>query len=1002
MNKNAWAVILAVTVAVTVFTFGSMWSTRPNSSAGEYAERVFEEAKARQQEPLVSVSEPLKTDIDAMSEEDIMAEKVKTLLASDEEFISNVSDSIYSKVENELNSWGDSYKERLMSEIDKLGNSYIERVDGYIANSDLALHDYVDSTVESAKAYVDELEKNARVYIDENINNLKTSVEKSLSDIENLVDTKAKAAETYIDNGIIEANTYTDTKVTALDEYIATLISDATAYIDSLSKEIDSTIAAKSLEAESYIDKNIADSNTYTDNSLNGIEKYISSIVEEAKSYVDTLVKEVQAYIDSEIENIPYSQTAVEYVPIEIHRELKLLSDSVSAKAYDGYALLEFPSFVSDSDISEGISLFYSEYPSLKDTISFFFNQARVVATYPKGLSVEDINYGLDLVEKLLATFVSIEEPIDTIEKEVPPVDTVEVDPYDFAIHQEIPLFADYITVDAYSDNAKFSFPIFVSDEILNSGLMLLKNEYPNETAVFEFYGTDNGIAVTYDKEYTEQEVESYLDFLIDFYSARIEELMPVEEIKEETVPIEEITPVEVPTEVIVPVEVNPYDFAIHMVIPLFSDYVTVDAYSNSATFALPEFVPDTIIYDGLVMLLSEYPDETSNFDFSVDNKAITVTYDNEYTKQEVESYLDFLIAFYSARIEELIPVEGIKEETEPVGEVTPVEVPTEVIVPVEEVPVEEIEVDEVPVEINPYDFNIHMAIPCFSDYVTVDAYSDRATFAIPAFVPDTVIYDGLAMLISEYPDETSAFDFSVDDKIISVLFDKDYTSEEVEDYLDLLIAFYSSNLDSLISSVIPIEVPTKEIEPIEQVEPIEEVPVEEVSTLYIHREIPLFSSHVIVDAYDGYGTIILPEFVSEAEVLSGIEAINVAFPTETEDFNFSYSGNSVVATYSQGYSKEELNSFIDSVISLISSYISSLSESAEVNAIPTVPMLEVSETNVNEIIVPKAPNIVAERELVISNPQFSMVQEEIADEDIVSARNAIRNTEVESFLNLF
>ena len=91
MSKKAWAVIIAVTAVVTVFTFGAMWTTRPNSSTGEYAEQVLEAAKSRQSEPLVSVNEPLKTDVEAMSDEDVMAGKVAVILSSDDKFIDDLS-----------------------------------------------------------------------------------------------------------------------------------------------------------------------------------------------------------------------------------------------------------------------------------------------------------------------------------------------------------------------------------------------------------------------------------------------------------------------------------------------------------------------------------------------------------------------------------------------------------------------------------------------------------------------------------------------------------------------------------------------------------------------------------------------------------------------------------------------------------------------------------------------------------------------------------------------
>lgn len=100
MGRKTRIILLSVTAVLAVVTFIAMLAVRPGTDS-----EVLEEARARQQEPLLSVAEPLETDITALTEEEKMAEKVREILLSDEEFISAVSASIESVVPEYVSDW---------------------------------------------------------------------------------------------------------------------------------------------------------------------------------------------------------------------------------------------------------------------------------------------------------------------------------------------------------------------------------------------------------------------------------------------------------------------------------------------------------------------------------------------------------------------------------------------------------------------------------------------------------------------------------------------------------------------------------------------------------------------------------------------------------------------------------------------------------------------------------------------------------------------------------
>ena len=86
MGKKTRIILLTVTAVLAVFVFSAMWAVRPGSPNA-----VLEAARARQSEPLLSVSEPLETDVKTLSDEERMAESVAAILADDEDFLSSLA-----------------------------------------------------------------------------------------------------------------------------------------------------------------------------------------------------------------------------------------------------------------------------------------------------------------------------------------------------------------------------------------------------------------------------------------------------------------------------------------------------------------------------------------------------------------------------------------------------------------------------------------------------------------------------------------------------------------------------------------------------------------------------------------------------------------------------------------------------------------------------------------------------------------------------------------------
>ena len=147
MGKKTRIVLLAVTVVIAVFTFGMMWTVRPNAN-----DSVLEAARERQTESLLSVSQPLETDPETISKEEEMAEKVAEILLSDDDFITAIADKVVASVD--INEYIPGITEEVYSRIasdysSNLENDILALYDKY---RDALASDMVDAVVNAYNA----------------------------------------------------------------------------------------------------------------------------------------------------------------------------------------------------------------------------------------------------------------------------------------------------------------------------------------------------------------------------------------------------------------------------------------------------------------------------------------------------------------------------------------------------------------------------------------------------------------------------------------------------------------------------------------------------------------------------------------------------------------------------------------------------------------------------------------------------------------------------------
>ena len=140
--KNLRIVLLAVTAVLSVFSFATMLEVRPGQQSS-----ILEAARQRQEEPILSVTEPLETDTSVVAQEERIARMAADILADDEAFIERISAEVESSIPGYISQYVQSdefkalFEASVQDSIDQIVNDVIDKL---VTDENL---DYVASLV---------------------------------------------------------------------------------------------------------------------------------------------------------------------------------------------------------------------------------------------------------------------------------------------------------------------------------------------------------------------------------------------------------------------------------------------------------------------------------------------------------------------------------------------------------------------------------------------------------------------------------------------------------------------------------------------------------------------------------------------------------------------------------------------------------------------------------------------------------------------------------------
>ncbi len=470
MGKKTRIVLLSITVAIAVFTFIVMWTVRPDSQSS-----VLDAARERQTEPLLQVSEPLETDVQTLSSEEEMAKKVAEILASDDEFISELSTSIAGRISlddyipeitetvyNRISENYDAIAQEIASMVEAsfeddviaLYNKYKEDVTSDIV---LAILDEYDNLSLEEKSSVLELEAQLRAlyasYRDEIVADLAIESPESLSadELEAMIlvfyESRRDAIAQEIAS-IINAS-FEDDVIALYNKYKDDVTFDIILAIleeyDNLSVEEKSNVLEleeqlRALYAK-YRDAIIADLAIELPESLSE-EELEAMILAFYDSRRDEIISEVSSSIATEPEPVVAPEPVVEEPqPVEepepvveepIVRTYSYAGYTLTATVDEGKTVLEYPRIVTNADVNTFFALENEKYGLDALGVDYSFAGAgKVELTYPEAYAKEDVAAELDkLVDDLIAYLTTpVPEPVTEPEPVEEPTPVKEPEP---------------------------------------------------------------------------------------------------------------------------------------------------------------------------------------------------------------------------------------------------------------------------------------------------------------------------------------------------------------------------------------------------------------------------------------------------------------------------------------------------------------------------------------------------------------------------------------------
>ncbi len=238
MSRKSSAVILGITVVLTLFIAGAAFFFNPNAESDSLSSRILEEAQKRQNETVSSVSEELETDLTVRADDEKTAAAVAEILKRDDEFLSAVSLKNTDYVESKLREEREAVDAKT-AELEKSVNEKTSALEKSVDEKTSALEKSVDGKISALEKEIPSTDDILDALLAD-----KAFMTKLVSEV------KAKLGEGYDSDTLARAVVESDAFWEALEKYAG----EGTAATEASSTPLPSTdtVSTKEMSESEY------------------------------------------------------------------------------------------------------------------------------------------------------------------------------------------------------------------------------------------------------------------------------------------------------------------------------------------------------------------------------------------------------------------------------------------------------------------------------------------------------------------------------------------------------------------------------------------------------------------------------------------------------------------------------------------------------------------------------------------------------------------------------
>ena len=437
MKRSTRISLLVFTICTAIIAFGALWYTRPSTPS-----YIIEEAKQRQNVPLLEVDQPATRLPAPVIDYDLIVEKVtpqiKTAILRDQDFMDALVVANKENIQKAVQEYTDAnlipiLEEKITSIVIDLSDALTDSIkSSLIASIDETINDRFDnlkiptqtSEIETSKVDIDIDAELAEINsdIDQRFNSLSSDINIKFNKLDDDFESKINSLIDSLDEKVARVNTDLDSRVSDIEDSVDSKILSVNenvelrlnALFENLYEEAE--IAFSSIEVKSYLPE-IIDSITPV-----VVEEVNNEITSHKEDFVQIVKAESPEISDEDLQRVfeEYKYDIVNDVTLVVLDNLEEIIDIyIAAGKFDNLATTSYEEKVVEQEVKVEPKVVEEKTPIIKEPVSIKVEDEPKVDKVEKEIvlaPVEEEQIKEDSIEEVTKDEI---EQVDVVEENV-------------------------------------------------------------------------------------------------------------------------------------------------------------------------------------------------------------------------------------------------------------------------------------------------------------------------------------------------------------------------------------------------------------------------------------------------------------------------------------------------------------------------------------------------------------------------------------------------------